>query len=167
MRKFFKKYTPNREMVKEYKFLNFLGNSLFHEDLWRFNRLSFCRATVIGVFWGWMPMFFQMIPAAYCAVLFRANLPLSVAGVWISNPITMPAMMYIGYLFGNFVLGINPVYEEFQLSSEWIFSAFENIWQPLLVGTLIIGIISSILGYFVMHMLWRFYAYSRLQRSKK
>ena len=99
MRKFFKKYTPNREMVKEYKFLNFLGNSLFHGDLWRFNRLSFCRATVIGVFWGWMPMFFQMIPAAYCAVLFRANLPLSVAGVWISNPITMPAMMYIGYLF--------------------------------------------------------------------
>ena len=75
MRKFFKKYTPNREMVKEYKFLAFLGNSLFHEDLWRFNRLSFCRATVIGVFWGWMPMFFQMIPAAYCAVLFRANLP--------------------------------------------------------------------------------------------
>ena len=130
MRKFFKKYTPNREMVKEYKFLNFLGNSLFHEDLWRFNRLSFCRATVIGVFWGWMPMFFQMIPAAYCAVLFRANLPLSV-------------------------------------SSEWIFSAFENIWQPLLVGTLIIGIISSILGYFIMHMLWRFYAYNRLQRSKK
>ena len=89
MRKFFKKYTPNREMVKEYKFLAFLGNSLFHEDLWRFNRLSFCRATVIGVFWGWMPMFFQMIPAAYCAVLFRANLPLSVAGVWISNPITI------------------------------------------------------------------------------
>ena len=112
-------------------------------------------------------MFFQMIPAAYCAVLFRANLPLSVAGVWISNPITMPAMMYVGYLFGNFVLGINPVYEEFQLSSEWIISAFENIWQPLLVGTLIIGIISSILGYFIMHMLWRFYAYSRLQRSKK
>ena len=33
MRKFFKKYTPNREMVKEYKFLAFLGNSLFHEDL--------------------------------------------------------------------------------------------------------------------------------------
>ena len=167
MRKFFKKYTPNREMVKEYKFLAFLGNSLFHEDLWRFNRLSFCRATVIGVFWGWMPMFFQMIPAAYCAVLFRANLPLSVAGVWISNPITMPGMMYVGYLFGNYILGLDPVYEEFKLSSDWIFSAFGNIWEPLLVGTLIIGIVSSILGYFIMHLLWRLYAYNRLHKTKK
>ena len=79
MKKFFKKYTPNRDDVKEYKMLNFLGSSLFHEDLWKFNRISFCRATVIGLFWGWMPMMFQMIPAAYCAVVFRANLPLSVA----------------------------------------------------------------------------------------
>ena len=112
-------------------------------------------------------MFFQMIPAAYCAVLFRANLPLSVAGVWISNPITMPAMMYIGYLFGNYILGLDPVYEEFKLSSDWIFSAFGNIWEPLLVGTLIIGIVSSILGYFIMHLLWRLYAYNRLHKSKK
>ena len=55
----------------------------------------------------------------------------------------------------------------FSTPASELFSAFENIWQPLLVGTLIIGIISSILGYFIMHMLWRFYAYNRLQRSKK
>ena len=116
MRKFFKKYTPDRETVKKYKIISFLGSSLFHPDLWRFNRVSFCRATVIGVFWAWMPMMFQMIPAAYCAVLFRANLPLSVAGVWISNPITMPPMMYFGYSFGNKVLGLNPVYDEFKLN---------------------------------------------------
>ena len=167
MKSFFKKYIPDKDVLKSYKMLNFLGNSLFHEDLWRFNRKSFCRATVIGLFWGWMPMFFQMIPAAYCAVLFRANLPLSVAGVWISNPITMPAMMYVGYLFGNYVLGLTPEYQEFQMSSDWISSAFSNIWEPLLVGTLIIGIISSALGYFIMHLLWRLYAYNRLNKSKK
>ena len=101
MKKFFKKYTPDRDTVKSNKMLNFLGSSLFHEELWKFNRISFCRATAIGVFLGWMPMLFQMIPAAYFAVVFRANLPLSVAGVWISNPITMPPMMYFAYLFGN------------------------------------------------------------------
>ena len=47
----------------------------------------------------------------YFAVVFRANLPLSVAGVWISNPITMPPMMYFAYLFGNKLLGLNPTYE--------------------------------------------------------
>ena len=102
----------------------------------RFSRIPFCRGVVIGIFWGWMPMFFQMIPAAYCAILFRANLPLSVAGVWISNPITMPPMRYFAYLFGNYILNIDPVYEKFQLNTEWIMSAMSNIWEPLLVGTL-------------------------------
>ncbi len=166
MKKFFKKYTPNRDAVKEYKMLNFLGSSLFHEDLWKFNRISFCRAVVIGLFWGWMPMMFQMIPAAYCAVVFRANLPLSVAGVWISNPITMPAMMYFAYIFGNNILGLNPIYNEFKLNSEWIISALGNIWEPLLVGTLIIGIVSSVIGYFLMHISWKIYAYSRLKKRK-
>ncbi len=166
MKKFFKKYTPNRDAVKEYKMLNFLGSSLFHKDLWKFNRISFCRAVVIGLFWGWMPMMFQMIPAAYCAVVFRANLPLSVAGVWISNPITMPAMMYFAYIFGNNILGLNPIYNEFKLNSEWIISALGNIWEPLLVGTLIIGIVSSVIGYFLMHISWKIYAYSRLKKRK-
>ncbi|MBJ41444.1 MAG: ATP-binding protein [Gammaproteobacteria bacterium] len=166
MKKFFKKYTPDRDDVKEYKMLNFLGSSLFHKDLWKFNRISFCRATVIGLFWGWMPMMFQMIPAAYCAVVFRANLPLSVAGVWISNPITMPAMMYFAYIFGNNILGLNPIYNEFKLNSEWIISALGNIWEPLLVGTLIIGVVSSVIGYFLMHISWKIYAYSRLKRRK-
>ena len=166
MRKFFKKYTPNREMVKEYKFLNFLGNSLFHEDLWRFNRLSFCRATVIGIFWGWMPMFFQMIPAAFCAVYFRANLPLSVAGVWVSNPITMPPMMYIGYEFGNVILGIDPLFDKFEASIDWIIGVFSLIWEPLLVGTMIIGISSAVIGFFGIHLFWKILAYRKLHRIK-
>tara|TARA_B110000444_G_C18722656_1_gene539257 strand:- start:751 stop:1089 length:339 start_codon:yes stop_codon:yes gene_type:complete len=112
-------------------------------------------------------MFFQMIPAAYCAILFRANLPLSVAGVWISNPITMPPMMYFAYLFGNYILNIDPVYEKFQLNTEWIMSAMSNIWEPLLVGTLTIGILSSIIGYYIMHIIWRIYAYRRLKNRGK
>ena len=58
-------------------------------------------------------------------------------------------------------------YQEFQMSSDWISGAFSNIWEPLLVGALIIGIISSALGYFIMHLLWRLYAYNRLNKSKK
>ena len=166
MKKFFKKYTPDRDTVKSNKMLNFLGSSLFHEDLWKFNRISFCRATAIGIFLGWMPMLFQMIPAAYFAVVLRANLPLSVAGVWISNPITMPPMMYFAYIFGNEVLGLNPIYKNFEMDSEWFMSALGNIWEPLLFGCVIIGIASSILGYFIMHILWKMYAYKRLKKMR-
>ena len=111
-------------------------------------------------------MMFQMIPAAYFAVLLRANLPLSLAGVWISNPITMPPMMYFAYLFGNNILNRNPVYNEFQLNTDWIMSAMSNIWEPLLLGTVIIGIVSSIVGYILMHVLWKIYLYNRLKKRK-
>jgi len=166
MKKFFKKHTPNRDVIKNNKYFAFLGNSLFHKDLWKFNRESFCRATAIGLFLGWMPMMFQMIPAAYFAVLLRANLPLSLAGVWISNPITMPPMMYFAYLFGNNVLDRNPVYNEFQLNTDWIMNAMSNIWEPLLLGTVIIGIVSSIIGYILMHVLWKVYLYNKLKKRK-
>ena len=73
-------------------------------------------------------------------------------------------MMYFGYLFGNLVLNLDPVYDEFQMNMDWIMSAMSNIWEPLLVGTLIIGIISSIVGYFLMHLAWRVYAYKRLKK---
>ena len=152
------------EVIKDNKYLSFLGNSLFHEDLWKFNRISFCRAIAIGVFLGWMPMLFQMIPAAYFAVVFRANLPISLAGVWISNPITMPPMMYFAYLFGNELLGLNPVYDNFAMDTDWIMSALGNIWEPLLFGCVIIGIFSSILSYIIMHILWKIYAYRRLKK---
>ncbi len=166
MKKFFKKYTPDKDLIENNRYLSLLGKSIFQKELWKFNRDSFCRAAVIGIFWAWMPMFFQMIPAAYCAVLFRANLPLSVAGVWISNPITMPPMMYFAYLFGNNILNQNPVYEEFHVSMDWIMGAMGNIWEPLIVGTMIIGIVSSIVGYIVMNLIFKLYFYQKLKKRR-
>ncbi len=167
MKKFFKNNLPKPEDIRKYKALGILGDSIFHKDLWSINKNSLARAIAIGLFWGWLPMFFQMIPAAFCAVYFRANLPLSLAGVWISNPITMPPMMYLGYEFGNIVLGIDPLFDKFEASVEWFASVFGLIWQPLLTGTVIIGIVSSIVGYFSIHIIWKVLAYKKLKRFKK
>ena len=166
MKKFFKDNLPKPEDLKKYKALSILGDSIFEKNLWIINKNTLSRALAIGLFWGWMPMFFQMIPAAFCAIYFRANLPLSLAGVWISNPITMPPMMYLGYEFGNFVLGIDPLFDKFQASLEWIGSVFSLIWEPLLVGTMIIGITSAIIGFFSVHFFWKIIAYKKLKKIK-
>jgi uncharacterized protein (DUF2062 family) len=167
MKKFFKDNLPKPEDLKKYKALNMLGNSIFEKDLWSINRHTLSRAVAIGLFWGWMPMFFQMIPAAFCAVYFRANLPLSLAGVWISNPITMPPMMYLGYEFGNFILGIDPLFNQFEASIDWILGVFSLIWEPLLVGTMIIGVTSAILGFIGTHLFWKIIVYRKLRKIKK
>ena len=78
----------------------------------------------------------------------------------------MPPMMYLGYEFGNVVLGIEPLFEKFEASIEWIGSVFSIIWQPLLAGTMIIGIVSAILGYISIHLIWKVLAYRKLKRLK-
>jgi len=166
MKKFFKDNLPKPEDLKKYKALSVLGDSIFEKNLWIINKHTLSRALAIGLFWGWMPMFFQMIPAAFCAIYFRANLPLSLAGVWISNPITMPPMMYLGYEFGNLVLGIDPLFDKFEASLEWIGSVFSLIWEPLLVGTIIIGVTSAIIGFFSVHLFFKIIAYKKLKKIK-
>ena len=166
MKKFFKDNLPKPEDLKKYKALGVLGDSIFEKNLWIINKNTLSKALAIGLFWGWMPMFFQMIPAAFCAIYFRANLPLSLAGVWISNPITMPAMMYLGYEFGNLVLGVDPLFDKFEASLAWIGSVFSLIWEPLLVGTMIIGIASAIVGFFGVHLFWKIIALRKLKKNK-
>ena len=72
-----KKHLPQRHHVQNHKHLRFLGEHLHSPNLWHFNRRSVARATAIGLFCAFLPMPFEMIPAAIGAVLFRGNLPLS------------------------------------------------------------------------------------------
>ena len=39
-RKFFKRYTPSVDKVREYKVLGVFGEALFHPALWHLNRRS-------------------------------------------------------------------------------------------------------------------------------
>ncbi|MEC9206265.1 MAG: DUF2062 domain-containing protein [Pseudomonadota bacterium] len=166
MKKFFKKYTPDKTVVDKYKILRLIGAPLLHKELWQFSKRSLCGGISIGFFWSWMPMPFQMLPAAIFSILFRVNFPLSLIGVWISNPITMPPMMYFAYLLGNNLLNLNPKYSSFELSAEWIEMAWANIWEPLIIGCLILGAISAILGYIFMYIIWKVFIYNKMKQRK-
>ncbi|HBH11025.1 MAG TPA: hypothetical protein DDX15_05905, partial [Gammaproteobacteria bacterium] len=38
---------------------------------------------------------------------------------------------------------------------EWFNTIFLNIWEPLLIGCLILGLISSSITYFLIRLIWR------------
>jgi uncharacterized protein (DUF2062 family) len=48
----------------------------------------------VGLFCAFIPVPFQMLLAAPSAIIFSANLPVSIALVWITNPITMPPIFF-------------------------------------------------------------------------
>lgn len=135
--------------------LRFLGDILNEPNLWHINRHSVARAFLIGVFFCFIPMPFQMVAAAFFAIWFNANLPLSVVLVWISNPVTMPPMFYFSYKVGAWVLN-RPVLDfDFQLSIPWISERLLDIGIPLYLGSLMVATLCACLAYLGIQFLWR------------
>ncbi len=154
-RKFLKKYSPSPKSIRENKSLSFLGDSIQQPYLWHMNRNSVARAFAIGLFCAWLPMPLQTVMAALLAIYYRAHLPLSVALVFITNPVTIPPMFYFAYKLGSVILGLEPQTVPMDLGWEWFSTTLGQIWKPLLFGCLMLGIISSATGYFTIHSIWR------------
>ncbi len=164
MKKFLKRYSPNPEEVKNHKHLGWLSQHLHNASLWNFNRKSIARAFAIGLFCAFIPVPFQMLLAAPGAVIFSANLPLSIALVWITNPLTMPPIFYGCYKLGAWILGVG-IEKDFVMSLEYVWQVFDVIWQPFLLGCLIVSIVSAAIGYFSVHLIYRYRVYQRIKKS--
>ncbi|MEQ1620698.1 MAG: DUF2062 domain-containing protein [Methylococcales bacterium] len=150
-----RKYMPNPETIRNHKSLQFLGEKLHDPNLWHLNHHSVAKAFAIGLFCAWIPTPTQMAFAAIAAFYLRANLPISVALVWITNPLTMPPLYYFAYLVG--LSALNLPNAEFSLDS--LLSG--EILIPFLTGCLILGIICSLAGYFGFSYFWRHHVNKR------
>ncbi len=146
---------PDPAKIREHKYVRIFGSSLTHPSLWIFNRRSTAWAFTIGLFCMFIPLPFQMVIAAAFAILLRANIPVSVVLVWITNPITIPPMFYFAYKLGATILDIPSRPFTFELSFEWLFHQIGQIWEPLLLGSFICGIVSAIIGHMIIKILWR------------
>lgn len=133
-----------------------MGTWLHNPNIWHLNRHSVSKAFVIGLFWMSIPMPSQMIAAAICAIFLRANLPLSVALVWISNPLTMAPIFYFNYVIGTLILGEEANENlSFELSWDWILNTLGDLWLPLYLGSIVVGLVLGAIAYFGLHLLWR------------
>ncbi len=167
-RKLLRRYIPDHHTVRNHKHLRIFGNALQHPNLWHLNRHSVSGAFAVGLFMAWMPMPLQMFPAAAAAILFQVNLPIAIALVWLTNPITMPPLFWSAYLLGAQILD-EPVSEamQFEVSWAWLQHELGLIWEPFLLGCLILGAASGLLGYIGVRLYWKWHvAHSwKLRRS--
>ncbi|WP_290610685.1 DUF2062 domain-containing protein [Arsukibacterium sp. UBA3155] len=154
-KKLFKKYLPSAEKIKQQKLINLFGSLLHDGNLWHLNRRSARGAFAVGLFWAWIPMPFQMLAAAATAIPLRVNMPLTMALVWTSNPLTMPIMFYLSYLIGAVVLAQPLEPFAFEASLEWLSHSLHTIGKPFLLGSVLMAITASISGYFMIDWLWR------------
>ena len=167
-RHFFKRYAPSHQQVREHKYLKMFGSLLLAPNIWHFNRRSVSGAFAIGLFWAFIPIPFQMVVAAVCAILLRVNLPISIALVWVTNPITIPPIFYAAYLVGSWVLNTPPM-PDFSMTMEWIGHSMSLIWKPMLTGSILCGLLLGGIGYVAVQLFWRrrLVAYLKRRAARK
>ena len=167
-RKFLKRIMPDRSALQEHPHLRKISQSLIEPKLWYLNRRSVSSAAALGLFIAFMPILGQMGIADTLAIFFRVNLPISVSAVWISNQLTMAPIYIYAYDLGAWALKKPIGHYNFSLSWEWLRSEFLLIWQPLLLGSFIYGIIAAISWVILVRLLWRLLVIRRwLQRQHK
>ncbi|TMO65705.1 DUF2062 domain-containing protein [Pseudoalteromonas aurantia] len=154
-KKTIQRFLPDHNKIKEQKSLKIFGRWLHDANLWHLNRRSARGAFSVGLFFAFIPVPFQMILAAAFAIPFRVNLPLSVALVWLTNPLTMPPIFYCSYVVGVFALGQETQPFHFEASWEWLVQSITTIGPAFMVGSLICASIAATLGYISIDYLWR------------
>jgi uncharacterized protein (DUF2062 family) len=154
-KKFIQRIMPSHDAVLASRGLKIFGRLLHDANLWHLNRRSAAGAFAVGLFCAFIPVPFQMVIAAALAIPFRVNLPLSVALVWVTNPITMPVIFYSCYVVGSALIGSPEQQFSFELSWQWLASSIATIGPAFLLGCLILGTVACILGYFTIRLLWR------------
>ena len=161
IQKLLHKFIPDHNVIKQHKNLQFLGDKLHDPNLWHLNRRSASMAFAVGLFCAWIPTPGQMAIAAIGAFYFRGNLPISIALVWITNPVTMPPLFYFAYLVGLSVLNLPTA----TFSVNAVLSG--DILFPFLTGCLIIGVVCSTAGYFGINYFWHYHAAKKWAARKQ
>ena len=154
-RRYLKRIMPDHRTMREHPHLQRFGQRLTEPKLWHLNRHSIALGLALGLFIGFMPILGQMFVAAALAILIRVNLPIAVMAVWVTNPITMGPIYFIAYQIGAAVLAMPVAEQTFTMSWEWFTHEFIAIWQPLILGSFVLGTIAAILGVLFVRIFWR------------
>ncbi len=168
-RRFFRKFALKRERLAQQWYLAPFAHLLHDPNLWGIRRRNVVPAVALGLFIAYLPFPGHMLAGALLALALRVNIPIAAITTLVNNPLTIGPMFYFAYQFGEWLLGMEPRPFAFELSLTWMMDGFVHVWQPLLLGCVLLGAMLSLGGYVVLDLLWRAsvsdYLAKRRQRS--
>lgn len=167
LKRHFTRFAPERSTIQNHRHLSLFGKLLHEPNLWHINRQSAAGGMANGLFWAFMPFPGQTVLAAAIAIYFRVNLPISLLAVWLTNPLTMYPIYFAAYKLGALLLDVPHHPFHFEISWQWFTSTLTDIWQPLLLGSVILGTLSSVTSYYFIRGLWRFAAVRKWEERKE
>ena len=144
-----------RDTMRQQWYLGPFSHLLHDPNLWSIRRRSVVPAFSLGLFVAYLPFPGHMIIAALLALALRINIPVAAVSTWAINPLFVGPAYYFAYEVGSILLRRESRPFEFELSFDWLIEGFVYVWQPLLLGCVLMGAILALLGFIVLDLLWR------------
>lgn len=165
-RRFLKRSLPDMHNILGNPRLRWIGLGIKDSDLFHLNRRSVSMAFLVGLFTAFLPIPGQLAVVTLLALAVRCNLPVAMALVFVSNPVTIPPLTLLCYRLGASLIGHDAQPQQFQISWEWLISEGIHLLPALLTGCVVMGLGTGLLGYFAIRWLWRWHAVARWRQRK-
>lgn len=135
--------------------LHFLDKSV-----WKPSRHTLAGGVAVGLFVSVQLLPIQMPTAVLLAALFRVNIPIALVMCWLSNPLTVPALIPLEYQMGKWVLAWVsevprtpfPTHLPDTIAGMWL--AMKEHAPVMLFGGVVLGGILTPLSYACTYLLW-------------
>jgi uncharacterized protein (DUF2062 family) len=180
--RFFKRL-PSAQTLKQNRFLKPFNRYLEDHTLWQFNRRAVAGGVAVGLFFGILVPFAQIVLAAVAAIFLRVNLPVAAFSTLITNPFTFPGVYYFAFLVGGWFTspetaapvtvietGVQKtLVAQKQFLEGWFAPALEwiqTVGPQLLIGLSVMAVVSAVAGYFAVDAAWRFWVHKRWSKRR-
>jgi len=170
MQRWLKRITPDRLTLEKLWCLKPFTAVVLDRGCWTFHRHSVTRAFALGLFIAFIPpappLPVHIVTCVILGVLFRLNLPVLFATVFVSNPFTWLPQVAGSIWVGAKLMGLDLMPFLHDLNSHAIWTHVNELWAPLLLGALVLGMAAAAAGYVLAQCAWRARVIFHLRRRR-
>jgi uncharacterized protein (DUF2062 family) len=169
MQRWLKRITPDRCTLEKLWCLRPFKAVVLDRGCWAFHRHSVTRAFALGLFIAFIPpspLPVHLVTCAILGMLFRLNLPVLFATVFISNPFTWLPQVAGSIWVGAKLMGMDLTPFLHELHHRHLWAQVNQLWAPLLLGALVLGLVAAGSGYVLAQLAWRARILYQLRRRR-
>ena len=169
MQRWLKRVTPDRHALEKLWCLRPFKSVVLDRGCWTFHRHSVTRSFALGLFIAFIPptpLPVHLVTCVILAMLFRLNLPVLTATVFLSNPFTWLPQVACSIWVGAKLMGMDlgPFLKVVHHHHPWM--QVGRLWAPLLLGALVLGSIAAGAGFVLAQFAWRARVLYHLRRRR-
>ena len=170
MQRWLRNITPDRDALEKLWCLRPFATLVCDRGCWAFKRKSVIRGFSLGLLIAFVPptplLPLHLTLCALLGILFRLNIPVLVATVFVSNPLTWFPQIAGSIWVGAKLMGMDLMPFLRGLTHHNLVTHLHQLWAPLLLGALVLGVLAATLGYVVGHAVWHVRVLYRLRRRR-